>query len=226
MPFGFVRMSVNLASLLFGTYRREALAQLLLHPDTSLHVREIARRTGKVPGTLLRELNLLADAGLLVRTRVGNQVHFQANPASPIYEDLRNILKRTTGVADVLREALESAEKKVVAAFIYGSIARGDERAGSDLDVMIIGNLGFTEAVRTLAPAQDLLRRQINPNVYARAEFRSKVRSNDPFLKRVLADKKIFLIGGDDDLREPHPHRKSETTRGRSSGDRAPARRR
>ena len=99
-------MSGNLASLLFGAYRRDALALLLLHPETSLHVREIARATGKAPGTLLRELNRLADAGVLIRKPVGNQVHFQADTGCAIYEDLRNLLKKTVGVVDVLREAL------------------------------------------------------------------------------------------------------------------------
>lgn len=122
----------DLASLLFGAYRREVLALLLLHPDVSLHVREIARLTGKVPGTLLRELNQLADAGVLSRTPVGNQVHFRANAACPIYDELRSILKKTSGLADVLREALEPLGGKVRSAFVYGSMARGDERAVSD----------------------------------------------------------------------------------------------
>ena len=137
-------MATSLASLLFGAYRRDALALLLLHPESSLHVREIARITRKAPGTLLRELNQLADAGLLVRRPVGNQVHFQANSQSPVYEDLRNVLKKTAGVADVLREALEPVKDRIDTAFVYGSVARGDEHAGSDIDVMIVGKLSFT----------------------------------------------------------------------------------
>jgi predicted nucleotidyltransferase len=216
----------NLASLLFGAYRRDALALLLLRPETSLHVREIARITGKVPGTLLRELNQLADAGLLTRRPVGNQVHFQANPRSPVYEDLRNVLKKTAGVADVLREALEPVAHRITAAFIYGSLARGDERAGSDIDVMIVGKLSFTEAVHALGPAQEFLHREISPNVYAPNELRAKLRAADAFLKRVVADKKIFLIGGDDDLGEPASHRQAEAARSRQDGDRTPRRRR
>jgi polymorphic toxin system nucleotidyltransferase-like protein len=141
----------DLANLLFGSYRKDALALLLLHPETSLHVREIARLTRKVPGTLLRELNALADAGLLLRKPLGNQVHFQANPASPIYEDLRNILKKTSGIAEVLCEALGPLESKIRLAFVYGSIARGDERAGSDVDVMVIGSAKLSEVVSVRA---------------------------------------------------------------------------
>jgi len=205
----------NLASLLFGAYRLGVLALLLLRPEESVHLREIARLTGKVPGTLLREVNALAAAGVLVRKRVGNQVHFQANPDCPIFEDLRNILKKTVGVADVLRDALAPLAGTIRTAFVYGSIARGDERAGSDLDVMIVGDVKFAEVVTALAPAQALLRREVNPNVYPALEFRKKAAAGDPFLKRVLADRKIFIIGGEHDLGKPAAHRKAEGARRR-----------
>jgi predicted nucleotidyltransferase len=205
----------NLASLLFGTYRRDALALLLLHPQDALHVREIGRITGKPPGTILRELNRLADAGVIIRRPVGNQVQFQANAACPIYEDLRNILKKTAAIADVLREAMEPLADRINAAFVYGSVARGDERSGSDLDVMILGEAKFAEVVHALAAAQETLRREINPNLYPIREFRAKVAAGDPFLKRVLADKKIFLIGDAHDLGKSASHRKAETARRR-----------
>lgn len=206
---------LNLASVLFGAYRRDALALLLLHPEMSLHVREIARMTGKVPGTLLRELNLLADAGLLLRKPVGNQVHYQANQACPIYDDLRQILKKTAGVADALRVTLEPLADRIRAAFVYGSVARGDERAGSDLDVMIVGDAGFAEIIDALTPAHEALRRQINPSLFSPLEFKEKLGSGEPFLKRVLDDKKIFLIGTEDDLRQLAPHRKAKAARRR-----------
>lgn len=206
-------MTGNLASLLFGAYRRDVLALLLLHPELSLHVREIARLTGKVPGTLLRELNLLADAGLLVRRPVGNQVHFQANPASPVYEELRGILKKTAGVADLLREALEPLADRVGAAFVYGSVARGDERAASDLDLMVIGDVKFADLIGALAPLHAVLRREINTSLYPPREFRAKLAAAEPFLKRVLADRKIFLIGGEDELGELAPDRKAKAAR-------------
>ncbi|MBI2316859.1 MAG: nucleotidyltransferase domain-containing protein [Betaproteobacteria bacterium] len=208
-------MNGNLASLLFGTHRRDALALLLLHPEDSLHVRKIGRITGKAPGTILRELNRLADAGVIIRRPVGNQVQFQANVACPIYEDLRNILKKTAAIADVLREAMEPLAGRIQAAFVYGSVARGDERSGSDLDVMILGEAKFEEVVHVLAGARETLRREINPNLYPIREFRAKVAAGDPFLKRVLADKKIFLIGDAHDLGKSAPHRKAETARHR-----------
>ena len=206
-------MPGNLASLLFGAYRRDVLALLLLHPELSLHVREIARATGTAPGTLLRELNRLADAGLLTRKPVGNQVHFQADTRCPIHEDLRNLLKKTVGIVDVLREGLAPLANKVHAAFVYGSVARGDERAGSDLDLMIIGEAKFVDVVRALGNVQEALRREINSNLYPRREFKRKLAAGEPFLKRVLADKKLFVIGGDDDLGKLVAHRKAEGPR-------------
>jgi predicted nucleotidyltransferase len=206
---------VDPASLLFGAYRRDALALLLLHPEESRHVREIARAIGKAPGTLLRELNALAAAGVLLRKPVGNQVHFQANSDCPIYEELRSILKKTVGVADVLREALAPLGPKVRAAFVYGSVARGDERARSDLDVMVVGEASFGDVVAALAPAQESLRREVNPNVYPALEFRKKLAARDPFLKRVLAGHKIYIVGGEDDLGQPAAHRPAQGARRR-----------
>ena len=208
-------MPGNPASLLFGAYRRDALALLLLHPETSLHVREIARATGKAPGTLLRELNRLADVGVLIRKPVGNQVHFQADIRCTIYDDLRNLLKKTVGIVDVLRETLAPLADKIHAAFVYGSVARGDERAGSDLDLMIIGEAKFADVVQALSHAQEELRREINPNVYPPRELGRKLAAGEPFLKRVLADKKLFVIGGNDDLGKLVAHRKVKGSRRR-----------
>ncbi|HYT47011.1 MAG TPA: nucleotidyltransferase domain-containing protein, partial [Burkholderiales bacterium] len=129
--------------------------------------------------------------------------------------DLRNILKKTVGVADVLREALAPLAARIRAAFVYGSIARGEERAGSDLDLMVVGEVRFAEVVSALAPAQELLRREVNPSVYPALEFRRKRAAGEPFLKRVLADRKIFIIGGEHDLGQPGAHRKAEGARRR-----------
>lgn len=205
--------SLGLASLLFGAARRDVLALLLLHPDSSLHVRELARRTGRIPGTLLRELNLLADVGILSRSKIGNQVHFQANAACPIFDELRGIMKRTAGIADVLRGALEPLRKKVDVAFVYGSIARGDESEGSDLDLMIIGKAKLVDVVEPLQEASNSLRREINPHLYPPHEFARRIGVGEPFLRRVMEDKKIFVIGDSHDLGKLASHRKAEGPR-------------
>jgi len=206
---------MDVGSLLFGTYRKRVLALLLLHPQQSLHVREIARSLDKPAGTLLRELQVLAAAGVLVRKPVGNQVHFQANPTCPIYDELRGILKKTVGVADVLREALAPLADRIAVAFVYGSVASGEERAGSDLDVLIIGEARFAEVVAALDPAQELLRREVNPNLYSALEFRKKLAAGEPFLRRVLAGDKILIIGGEDELGKLAAHRKAQGARRR-----------
>lgn len=189
-----------LASLLFGNYRQRVLGLLLLHPDTTYHVREIARLTGTAAGTLHKELAKLADAGLLSRQKVGNQVRYGANRACPIYEELAGILRKTSGLTDVLADALNEVVAQLDLAFVFGSVARGEAQAGSDVDVLLVGSLSFAEAVRVLHPLQQTLQREINPVVYRADEFCRKVAAGDPFLKQILTQPKLFLIGNDDDL--------------------------
>jgi predicted nucleotidyltransferase len=159
---------------------------------------------------LYRELNALAKAGLLIRSEVGNQVHYQANPSCPIYEEMRAILRKTFGIADVLREALEPVAGRIKLAFVYGSVARGEERAASDVDVLLIGRLKFTDAVLALSSAEQGLRREVNPHVYSVAEFQHKVADREPFLVRVMKEPKIYLIGTDDDFGKLVKHRPAE----------------
>ncbi|MBL0143569.1 MAG: helix-turn-helix domain-containing protein [Betaproteobacteria bacterium] len=208
-------MSSDLASLLFGAARRDVLAQLLLHPGESLHVRELARLTGRAPGTLLRELNQLAEAGILTRTPVGNQVHFSANEACPIFEELRGIVRKTAGIADVLRAALGPLAARIRVAFVYGSMARGDERRGSDVDLLVVGGVDFAVLVGALQPAQRALRREINPNLIGEEEWGKRRAVSEPFLSRVIQGPKLFVVGGPDDLGEPAPHRKAPAARRR-----------
>jgi len=197
----------NLGALLFGAYRRQVLALLLMHPEQSFHVREIARITGKPAGTLYRELSSLAQAGLLIRSPFGNQIHYRANPACPIYDELRGILRKTFGVADVLRAALEPLADRMEVAFVYGSVARGEERAASDIDVMIIGKLKFSDAVLALSGAEEMLRREVNPHVYSAREFKKKFTDAEPYLVRAVQGSKIYLMGNDDDLGKLAEHR-------------------
>ena len=203
---------MNLADLLFGTYRRDVLGLLLLHPGESFHVREIARMIGRPANTLYRELSTLAQAGLLIRRAQGNQVHYEANVKCPIYEELRAILKKTTGIADVLRQVLSPIADRIQLSFVYGSIASGKEVSESDVDVMLVGDIKFEDAVYALSPAEGILRREINPHVYGVREFRSKLAHDEPFLSRVLEGPKIILSGNLDDLAKPGRHRKAQAS--------------
>ena len=195
-------MQQSLSTLLFPGYRRRVLGLLLLHPDEALHGREIARRTGLPSGTITRELTRLAHAGLLNREKRGNQVLYSANRSSPVFEELASILRKTSGMAEVLAEALSTAKGPIAVSFVYGSVARGKEVAGSDVDVMVIGNVAFGEVVKSLHPAQAILGREINPKVFRAAEWRKRVVVKDPFVTDVLGKPKIFLIGTADELAE------------------------
>jgi len=189
-----------LASLLFGTYRRRVLGLLLLHPEEAFHVREIARQTETNAGTLHKELARLAEAGLLKRERVGNQLRYSANRRCPVFEELASLLRKTSGLTDVLLDALTPVAKRIKLALIFGSMARGEERSGSDVDVLLVGDIGFVEAVKALHAAQEKIGREINPVVMSPEEFRRKLSGGDGFLREVLAKDKLFLMGDEDEL--------------------------
>ena len=193
-------MNHPLVSLLLPDYRRRILGLLLLHPEVKLHGREIARRTGLSPGTITRELVRLADAGLLLRQKQGNQQLYCANVQCPIYEELSSILKKTSGMADVLRHALAALSPPAHIAFVFGSVARGTETESSDIDLLVIGDAAFNEVVRVLWPLQQELGREINPKVFTASQFNEQ--QDASFLQDVLSKPKIFLIGTDHDLAE------------------------
>jgi predicted nucleotidyltransferase len=199
-------MHRSAASVLFPGYRRRVLGMLLLHPEESLHGRELARRTGLPAGTLTRELKLLAEAGLLKRERRGNQLIYSANRESPIFAELAQILRKTSGVADVITEHLEPLSGAIQVAFIFGSVARGVERPGSDVDLMVIGSGDFGSVVEALYPAQAMLAREINPKILSAAEWKDKIQEKNPFVIDVLAQKKIFLKGDEHELAELSRH--------------------
>lgn len=195
-------MHRSLSSVLFPGYRRRVLGLLLLQPDESLHGREIARRTGLTQGTLTRELRLLADVGLLTQEKRGNLTLYRANRASPIFAELSGILRKTSGLADVVVEALMSLADAIDVAFIFGSVARGAESAGSDVDLLVIGSVDFGMLVEALYPAQQQLGREINPKVFSVREWKSKLQQKSSFTTDVLRKPKMFLIGGEHDLEE------------------------
>lgn len=143
--------------------------------------------------------------------RIRRQIHYRANPACPIYEELRGILRKTFGVADVLRGVLEPVMEQIDTAFIYGSIARGEERLASDIDVMIIGKLKFSDAVLALSPAEEILRREVNPHVYPIRELKKKLADKEPYLLRVMQGPKIYLMGDEHDLGKLATHWKAAT---------------
>jgi predicted nucleotidyltransferase len=191
-------MSV-LSSLLFKDYRRRVLSLLLLHSEESYHVREIARLTGTVAGTLHKELAKLADAGVLLKKASGNQVRYKANPDCPIIEELTSILRKTSGIVDVLADALLPLAEKISVAFVFGSMASGKETASSDVDVLIVGDASFSEVVSALYSAQDVLQREINPKIFNREEWIQMREQNDAFVKEVLSKPRLIIMGSENE---------------------------
>jgi len=193
----------SVSDLLFPLqYRGKALALLLLQPERRLHVREIARLTQTVAGTMSKELDRLHKAGLLEQHRVGNQVQFCANQLHPVYPELSGLLRKTIGLADVLKLALSAELSRIKLAFVFGSVAKSTDTATSDVDVMVIGSVDFGSVVNLLFDAQQTLHREINPKVYSVDEWRAKIRADSSFVQDVLTKPKIFLIGDQRDLDE------------------------
>jgi len=190
-----------LSNVLFSGSRRSILALLYGHADEQFYLREIARRAGTGIGATQRELGQLTDAGLLHRVRRGNQVYYQANRKNPIFVELRSILAKTSGIRDILHEALTSLKDRIKLAFVYGSIARGEEKASSDVDLMVVGEISFSDVVSTLAKIDTKLGREVNPTVCGPREFREKLAAKNHFLSAVAKEKKLFVIGDEREFR-------------------------
>ena len=190
----------SISNLLFQGYRRRVLGLLLLHPEKRYHVREIARLTNTVPGSLHRELSKLAEAQILIREDSGNQVYYLANRDCPVFEELASILRKTSGIVDVLANALAPLAEKIITAFVFGSVSSGKESTGSDVDVLIIGDLSFAEAVAALYAAQTTLGREINPKIYGMAEWTELKDNKNAFIQEILRKPKLFIIGGINDI--------------------------
>jgi predicted nucleotidyltransferase len=190
----------DLGAALFGQSRRNILGLLFAHPDRAFYLREIIAATGSGTGQVQRELENLVGVGLALREKRANQVYFRANADAPVFEELRGIVTKTFGVADVLRELLAPFVERIHVAFIYGSVARGEDTAGSDIDLMIVGDVMLSELANALHEAETRLRRPVAPTIYEEREFRDRVHAGQHFLSQVLKRPKLFLIGDKDEL--------------------------
>ncbi|MDK1082250.1 MAG: nucleotidyltransferase domain-containing protein [Anaerolineae bacterium] len=191
----------KLADALLTKTQQKVLQLLYGRPDRSFYTKEILRSTGMGVHTIKRELDRMEAAGILTKSKIGNQKHFQANPDCPLYEELVSIVKKTVGVADVLRDVLAPVAGDIIVAFVYGSIAKGSERAESDIDLMIVANaLNYTDLMGLLIPAQEKLKRPISPTIYTQTELEKKLQQGNNFLKKVLAQEKIPIIGDLNDI--------------------------
>jgi len=192
-------MKVSIGDALFTKTQQKLLALFFGQPDKSFYLNEVVRLADMGRGSISRELNKLTDAGVLVVSKQGNQNHYQANKALPIFNELKGVVKKTFGVAGVLQSALAPLLPKLSRAFIYGSVAKGEDNAGSDVDVMLVGeDLSYSEIMQLLESAELQLGRPVNPTIYSPTEFSERLAEGQSFLTKVTTQMQINLLNEDE----------------------------
>ena len=221
------RVSNSVGAALFGATRQAVLSLLFGHPDQRFYQRQIIRALALGFGAVQRELEQLVGAGIVTRTIEGRQTYFQANRECPVFTELQGLVRKTFGVAQALQKGLVPLSEKVCLAFVYGSVAAGTEKAGSDIDVMVIGDeISLEDVVAAVADAQVALEREVNPSVYHTEEFYRKLAGGHHFLANVVAGPKIFLIGDEHELAGLAQLRMAQGAQDKPAGDLRPVRHR
>jgi uncharacterized protein len=197
--FGNTRQMGTLAELLSSNVKAEVFRLLFGLAGGPLHLREIERRSGLAVATVQQELNRLTRLGIVEVRPDGNRTYYTAREDHPLYPEIRGLVLKTTGLADVLRRAL-GKDKRISVAFIFGSIAQAREQAHSDVDLLVVGDVGLRDVTNLLDDAAEKVGREINPKVFTPQEFRRRKQAENPFLLRVLAEPRIFVIGDDHEL--------------------------
>lgn len=191
----------GLAGALFTPVQQRVLALLFGQPDRRFQSAEIIRLAASGTGAVHRLLQKLAAAGLVSVARQGNQKYYQANREAPIFEELHGLVLKTVGLVEPLRVALEPLASRIAAAFVFGSVAKGSDRATSDLDLLVIADgLDYSDLYAALQAAEQELARPVNPTLMSSAEWGRKRAEPDSFAARIAAQPKLFVIGGEDDL--------------------------
>lgn len=198
--------ATSLADALFPKVRQRVLAVLFGTPDRSFYANEVIALAQSGTGAVQRELAGLSEAGLLTVSKQGNQKHYQANGDAPVFAELRGLVLKTMGLVDVLRAALVPLGTQIDAAFVYGSVARQQDTAHSDIDLMIVSrNLGYADVFGVLESAIATLGRKVNPTLYTPADVAKRIQQDNAFVTRVLQQPKIWLIGNEEKLHAPSP---------------------
>ena len=191
----------GLADALFPGTKQRVLGILYGQPDRSFYANELISLAGSGSGAVQRELATLASSGLVTVKSVGNQKHYRANAQSPIFSELRSIIQKTVGLAAPLRDAMRGISGRITAAFVYGSIAKKTDTAGSDIDLLVVSDdLSYGEVFTVLENASVTLGRPVNPTILSRDEFRQRMVKQESFLTRVMEQPKIWILGGDGDI--------------------------
>jgi predicted nucleotidyltransferase len=195
-PGQSLRTRISLADALFSRTQQRVLGILYGDPDRSFFATEIFQRADSGRGTVQRELERLVDSGLVLVAPVGNQKHYRANRDAPIFAELRSIILKTSGLAEPLRDALAPLAKKIELALIYGSVARGEAHAGSDVDLLVVArDLTLEQLYSRIAHAEEAIGRTIHPTLLTPSEFRRRRDSRSPFFEKILSGDTITLIG-------------------------------
>lgn len=197
---------------LLGETRTAILAALLLRPDEARHVRDLERTTGLSPGSLHRELTALVALDVLQREQIGRQVFYRANPDCPVLPELTGLLRKTAGLVDVLRTGLAPLADRIDGAFVYGSMAKGKQHSHSDVDLMVVGSVGFGDVVRALERPQEAIRWEINPTVFSRHDFVQRLQQRDSFVATIWKEPKLWLLGNADEFGQPGQDPSARTT--------------
>jgi predicted nucleotidyltransferase len=193
--------ATTIGDALFTKTQQRVLGLLYGKPEQSFYTNEIVRWADMGRGTIRRELERLVSAGLLVVTREGNQHHYRANPGNPIYQELLGIVRKTFGVADVIQTELAPVYEQIDLAFIYGSIAKREDTASSDIDLLVVSDaLAYADLMAVLTDAEKSLGRPINPSIYTAEQIRDKLEQKNTFLTRVMEQPKIWVKGSEDDI--------------------------
>ena len=195
-----MRKDSTLAALLSPT-RQGVLTSLFLRPDKEWYLSELAASLGTGPSSLQREIDALVRVGVLAKRVDGRRSYIKANEDSPIFPELRGMIEKTSGIVPMLRKAI-AGTKGLKIGFVYGSLARGEEGAGSDVDVMILGDVSSMDLSPRLRAVEAAVGRQVNPTVFSVDEFARKAAEKNHFLRTVLRNKKIMLVGTEDELDE------------------------
>jgi predicted nucleotidyltransferase len=190
----------NMLDALFPRTRQNILATLLLSPERRWYLSDLAQRLGVPPSSLQRELASLTEAGILGREADGNRVYYQANPAFPLLHELQSLFAKTSGLTDQIQEALTPFDAEIDFALIFGSVARGERTAQSDVDVLVVGSFGMADLALPLRELERMLQIPVNVTHFRPSEFRDKLAQNNHFLQTILWGRKIFLKGSDHEL--------------------------
>jgi predicted nucleotidyltransferase len=194
--------NIGALDALFPSARTGVLTATMLEPERWWFMTELARHLGTVPSSLQRELESMVAAGLLLRREDGRRAYFKANVESPVFKDLRGLLEKTVGLVPVLTAALKPYGDRIELAILYGSVAREEEHAGSDVDLMIVGALEQIDLLPALRRLEARFRREVNVTLFSPREFRRKLAKGDHFLKEVLKGKTVLLKGSLNELEE------------------------